>query len=101
MMQHSNWWGEVMPMLIIRHKIKDYATFKKTFDGHKTAQTAAGLSNPRIYRSADNPDETVILFDAQDIAKAKAFGASPDLKSAMAAAGVIDKPDVYFLNPAD
>ena len=89
-----------MPMLIIRHTIKDYAMFKKTFDGHKAAQTAAGLSNPRIYRSADNPNETVILFDAQDVAKAKAFGASPDLKSAMTAAGVVDKPDVYFLNPA-
>jgi hypothetical protein len=89
-----------MAMMIVRHKVKDFAAFKKVFDSHKGAQTAAGLSKPRIFRSADEPNEVVILFDAQDIAKAKAFGASPDLQSKMAAAGVIDKPDLYFLNPA-
>lgn len=89
-----------MAMMIVRHKVKDSAAFRKVFDSHKGAQTAAGLSNPRIFRSADEPNEVVILFDAQDIAKAKAFGASLDLQSKMAAAGVIDKPDVYFLNPA-
>jgi hypothetical protein len=89
-----------MPLLIVRHKVKDFATWKKTFDGHKAAQTAAGLTNPRVYLSADNPNETVVLFDAADIGKAKAFGASPDLKSTMQASGVIDKPDIYLLNPA-
>jgi hypothetical protein len=30
--------------------------------------------------------------------KAQAFAASPDLREAMDRAGVIDKPDVYFLS---
>jgi len=89
-----------MPLLVVRHKVKDYAAWKKVFDGHKGAQTAAGLSNPRVYVFADNPNETVVLFDAADIGRAKAFGASPDLKAAMERSGVTDKPDVYLLNPA-
>ena len=89
-----------MAMVIVRHKIKDFDTWKKAFDGHKPAQAAAGLSNPRVFRSADDPNETVVLFDAQDIGKAKTFASSADLKSTMQAAGVVDKPDVYFLNPA-
>ncbi len=89
-----------MGLVIVRHKVKDFASFKTVFDDHRSAQTGAGLSNPRVFRSADDPSEVVILFDAQDLAKAKQFASSPDLKAAMASAGVIDKPDIYFLNAA-
>ena len=87
-----------MPKMIVRHKVKDFDTWKKVFDSHTGAQTAAGLTNPRIFRSADDPNKTVVIFDAQDIARAKAFGASADLKSTMVASGLVDKPDVYFDN---
>jgi hypothetical protein len=87
-----------MPLLVIRHKVKDYAAWRKIFDGHKQVQTAAGLSNPRVYRSADDANEVVVLMDAADIGKAKQFGASADLKSTMQTAGVVDQPTVYFLN---
>ena len=90
-----------MGLIIVRHKVSDFATFKRAFDGHRPAQTAAGLSNPRVLRSADDPSELVIIFDAQDIGKAKQFAASPDLRSAMASAGVTDKPDIYFLEAAE
>ena len=90
-----------MPTMIVRHKVKDYETWKKAFDGHMGAQAAAGLTRPRIFRRAEDPNETIVVFDAADVGKAKAFGASPDLKTTMAASGVIDKPDVFFLTPAD
>jgi hypothetical protein len=38
-----------------------------------------------------------LLFEADDIQKAKEFAASPDLRETMQEAGVIDKPDIYFL----
>jgi len=89
-----------MGLVIVRHKVKDFATWKKAFDAHAGAQKASGLTNPRVYRSADDGNETVVLFDAADMSKAKAFGASPDLKSTMQAAGVIDQPTVYLLEQA-
>ena len=36
-----------------------------------------------------------------NIAKAKALVGSADLQSAMKNAGVVDKPDIYFLNSVD
>ena len=90
-----------MALMIVRHKVKDFGAWKPAFDGHRPLQTGAGLLNPRVFRSADDPNEVVILFDVQDIGKAKQFGSSPELKSAMTAAGVVDKPDIHFLNPAD
>ena len=90
-----------MAVMIIRHKVKDFAVWKRAYDAHKTTRDSAGLSKARLFRSADDASEVVILFDVADIGKAKAFGASADLQSAMKGAGVVDKPDVYFLNPAD
>jgi hypothetical protein len=89
-----------MGLMIIRHKIKDFPSWKRVFDGHATAQKAAGLTNPRVFRSADDRNETVILFDMQDVAKARQFGSSPDLKSTMQSAGVLDQPTVFFLEEA-
>ena len=86
-----------MGLVIIRHKVRDFAAWKKAFDAHAGAQKAAGLTNPRVYRSADDRNETVVLFDASDMSKAKAFGTGADLKSTMQAAGVTDQPTVYLL----
>ena len=89
-----------MALLVLRHKVKDFANWKKAYDAHASARAAAGLTNGRVHRSADDPSELVLLFDLADIAKAKTFCASPDLQAAMAGAGVVDKPDMYFLNSA-
>ena len=89
-----------MALVIIRHKVRDFAAWKKVFDSHASAQSASALSNPRLFRSADDRSEVVILFDAADTDKAKQFAASSDLRSAMASAGVIDKPDIHILDAA-
>jgi hypothetical protein len=48
-------------------------------------------------RNTENPNEVIILFEAEDLQKAKEFGASSDLRERMQEAGVVDKPDIYFL----
>jgi hypothetical protein len=89
-----------MALLIIRHKISDYTNWKKAYDNHTAARTAGGLGKGRVTRSVDEPNEIVLLFEVADIKKAKAFCASEDLKAAMQGAGVVDKPDLFFLDDA-
>jgi len=38
-----------------------------------------------------------MLFEAKDIQKAKECACSADLREVMQNAGVVDKPDIYFL----
>jgi len=91
-----------MGMMIIRHKVRDYGQWRPVFDGHAEMQKAAGLSNPRVYHSADsNKSEIVVVFDTDDTRKAKDFAASTDLKEVMAKAGVVDTPTIYFLESID
>ena len=68
--------------------------------GHANAQKDAGLTQPRLFRSADDHNEVVILFDMKDVAAAKKLAGSEDLKSTMKSAGVVDQPTMHFLEEA-
>jgi hypothetical protein len=93
---------EAMGMMIIRHKVRDYGQWRPIFDRHTEMQKAAGLSNPRVYHSADsNKSEIVVVFDTKNTEMAKDFAASADLKEAMTEAGVVDMPTIYFLESID
>ena len=70
-------------MMIVRHKVRDYGQWRPVLDRHAEMQRAAGLTNPRVYHSADsNKIEIVVVFDTEDTKKAKDFAASGDLKDA-------------------
>ena len=70
-------------------------------DGNEDCERtgSAGLTNPRVFHSSDDPNEVVIFFTTNDTAKAKDFVASLDLKNTMAKAGVVetDRPS-FSLN---
>src|SRR3974390_2937437 len=87
-----------MGRLISRYRVKDTSEWRPGFDRHARAQKSAGLTNPRVFRSSDDKNEVVILFDTDDTKRAKDFVASPDLK---AKAGVVDSPTFYFLESAE
>ena len=47
--------------LTIHHKIKDYAAWRKGYDDHEKARHAAGVTNGRVFRSAEDPNDVLIL----------------------------------------
>ena len=54
-------------MMIIRHKVRRTGLWRPIFNEHAEMQKAAGLTNPRVYHSADsNKSEIVVVFDTQD-----------------------------------
>ena len=46
----------------------------------------------------ENPNEVFLFFEVKDVEKAKEFAGSANLREAMQDAGVVDKPDLYFLD---
>ena len=65
-----------MGMLVICHKVKDYSTWLPEFDRHASAQRSAGLRDPHVFRSSDDPNEVVIFFNTNDTARAMRSGCS-------------------------
>jgi len=83
--------------LFIRHKVKDFATWKNGYDAHLSKRVEAGLTERHLLQATNDPNEVFALFEAADLDRAKAFTASADLKETMQHVGVLDKPDFYFL----
>jgi hypothetical protein len=83
--------------LLIRHKVKDFRGWKGVYDGHLPKRNEAGLTEKYMLHGVNDPNEVIILFETKDIARARKFVESADLRDIMAKAGVIDKPDIYYL----
>jgi hypothetical protein len=89
-----------MGVVMFHSKVKDFSSWKKTFDANDTFRKGAGISNARVFRSAENGAEVVVLMDFQDLAKAKQFSKSTELKAKMTEAGVMGAPEIIFLDAA-
>jgi hypothetical protein len=86
-----------MPYMLIRHKVADYAKWKPAFDAHAPTRKAGSSRGGQLFRTADDPNHILILFEIDDVAKARQFAESEDLRETMQRAGVVEQPDIYFL----
>ena len=84
--------------MLIRHKVRDFKSWKAGYDAHQPKRVEAGLTEKYLLRGSDDPNEVVALFEAQDLSRAKAFATSAELREKMEEVGVVGKPDIYFLN---
>ena len=86
-----------MALMLIHHRVKDYDAWRPLYDAHENSRASAGITNGRVFRRAEDPNDLVILFDAADVAKARSWTTSEDLKSAMQKAGVLRPPTIHFM----
>lgn len=88
----------MLTYMLVRHKVKDFTLWKRDYDAHLPKRNEAGLTEKYLFRGASDPNEVIILLETKDLDRAKKFAESADLRETMQKAGVIDKPDIYFLN---
>jgi hypothetical protein len=88
---------KAMALMVIHHKVRDYTAWRPAYDGHETSRAGAGITNGRVYRKAEDPNDLVILFDIADVARARAWTAGEDLKTVMGKAGVLGAPTIHFI----
>ena len=77
-------------------KVKDYAMWRTSYDGHEKSRISAGITNGRVFRRAEDPNDVVILQDVADVPKARSWFGSDDLKAAMQKSGVVGSPSIRF-----
>ena len=82
--------------LTIHIKVKDYATWRTGYDGHEKNRLTAGITNGRVFRNAEDPNDVVILQDVADVSKARSWLSSDELKATMQKSGVVGSPNVRF-----
>lgn len=83
--------------VLIRHKVRNFTDWKPAYEAHLPQREAAGLIESSLLRGIDDPSEVVILFEAKDMGRARTLVESAEIKDVMQKAGVVDKPDIFFL----
>lgn len=86
-----------MASIVIHHNVKDYNVWRPIYDAHEKSRTSAGITNAKVFRRAEDPNELVVLADVADVAKARSWTTSDDLRSAMQKAGVVGPPKIHFI----
>ena len=92
--QHAN------ENLTVHLKVKDYGTWRTAYDGREKNRVSAGITNGRVFRRAEDPNDVVILQDVADVEKARTWLASDEIKAAMEKSGVVGSPNVRFAGTA-
>ena len=87
-----------MPSILVKHTVRDFATWKQLFDAHAKTRQAAGCTGGTLFQDSTNPNEVTVVMNWDSLQKAQAFAQSADLKATMEKAGVISQPQVSFLN---
>ena len=83
-----------MVTIFIRHRIKDYTTWKQVFDAFAPQRRAGGEQTYKVTRVVGEPNNLCLSFEWDTVANAERFLASPELAAAMQQAGVAEKPEI-------
>ena len=86
--------------MLVQHKVKDFAAWKKVFDSVAAMRKASGELSTQLFRDTSDPNKVTVLNRWDTLANAQKFAQSPDLKAAMEKGGVEGPPTVTFLNEA-
>lgn len=90
-----------MPYLRARHRVKYYAQWKKVFDEHSKKRQELGSKGGYIFRNSEKPIEILSLTEWQDLSRAREFTRWRNPAEIRSKAGLIDQPDMYFLEQID
>ena len=82
--------------LTIHLKVKDYTAWRTGYDGREKSRGSAGITNGRVFRNAQDQNDVVILQDVADVAKARSWLGSDEMKAAMQQSGVVGSPTIRF-----
>ena len=83
-----------MTHILVIHKVQDFKKWKPVFDGEAVRRKSAGC---RLFQSVKDSNEVAVFCQWKDLGSAHQFVESADTHRAMENAGVVGKPDLYFL----
>jgi len=86
-----------MPYILIRHQVEDFDAWKSLFDDHAETRAEAGSKGGQLFRTTEDPEDLVALMEWDSVENARSFAESSDLAETMREAGVVDEPEVAFL----
>jgi len=86
--------GKDMPTAFIRHRVQDYERWRRVYDEFTHANPSGVAVEPAVYRSADDPNELLVIHQFGSPAEIKPWLDDSGRHQAMVVAGVIGRPQM-------
>ena len=86
-----------MIQVLVHHQIRDYRNWRSVFDAALDFRHDGGECSCRIFRKTGDPNDLTLLFEWDDLDRAKRYMNSEELRTKMQQAGVIGTPDIQYL----
>ena len=81
-------------LMIIQHSVGDYDAWRIEYDKAQPIRDRHGVTDATVFRNADDSNEVTGLHWFSSVEEAHAFADDPDLRDAMARAGVSGPPRI-------
>jgi hypothetical protein len=82
--------------MTVNFKVKDFNAWRTSYSGHEKDRASAGITNGKVFRSADDPNDVLVLQDVADVSKARTWLGSSEMKTVLEKSGVIGSPTIRF-----
>ncbi len=80
--------------LTLHFKVKDFNAWQTSYNGNEKNRASAGITKSKVFRSSDDPNDLLILQDVADVAKARTWYGSSEMKTLMEKSGVLGSPTI-------
>jgi hypothetical protein len=89
-----------MALMVVLHRVKDYAAWRKGYEDVEPMQKAGGVTAESVFRAKDDPNNVLVLHHFATMPEAVAFTKRSDLREAMERNGVEGAPRFEFYDEA-
>jgi len=86
-----------LPGAFLRHRVDDFDAWKRGFDARAGARAKGGVVGHAIARAKDDPNDVIVLLQAESLDALRRFTGSEDLRAAMRSLGVRGEPRVTLV----
>jgi len=83
--------------LIVRHKVADYAAWRKVFDEVEPLRVKYGSTGHHVMHIPGDPNDLVAVHHFASLSTAEGFTSDPELREAMQRGGVVGAPRIEIL----
>ena len=80
--------------LTLHFKVKDFNAWQTSYNGNEKNRASAGITKSKVFRSVADPNDVLILQDVADVAKARTWYGSSEMKTLMEKSGVLGSPTI-------
>ena len=84
--------------LLVRNKVKDFATWMQYFDVEAVAAAEYGVTLDRVWQTLDDPNNVFFVLNVESVDRANDFMARPESAEVGEKSGVVDG-EFWYIEP--